>query len=211
VSSNNPVALVDTQQNAWNKIAGEISFSLEPDLDKLATLIRKNAKTLDYGCGYGRVTNELHARGYACLTGVDTSIEMIRRGLKHYPTLDLRYIHSHEIPVDIVKFDVILLCAVLTCIPIKAQRMKIIESAYESLNNGGIIYCVEFHQSENIQYSSTGTFTASFNVEMKHFVPTEIVEELSLFDEISHFVAEATTVSGAKTHAIHYFGKKHGI
>jgi len=208
VSSNNPVELVDTQQNAWNKIAGEISFSLDPDLDKLATLIGKNAKILDYGCGYGRVTSELHARGYGCLTGVDTSIEMIRRGLKHYPTLDLRYIDSHEITADIGKFDVILFCAVLTCIPIKAQRMKIIESAYESLNNGGIIYCVEFHRSENIHYSSTGTFTASFNVEMKHFVPTEIAEELSLFNEISHFVAEATTVSGAKTHAIHYFGKK---
>ncbi|WP_415878213.1 class I SAM-dependent methyltransferase [Methylomonas sp. TEB] len=208
MSAFNPLAPVDTQRDAWNKVAGEISFSLEPDLDKLTTLISKNAKILDYGCGYGRITSELHARGYGCLTGVDTSIEMIRRGLKHYPTLDLRYIDSYEIPADIGKFDVILFCAVLTCIPNKAQRRKIIELAYELLNKSGIIYCVEFHQSENIQYSATGTFIASFNVEMKHFMSTEITDELSLFDEISHFVTEATTVSGAKTHAIHYFGKK---
>jgi ubiquinone/menaquinone biosynthesis C-methylase UbiE len=200
--------MVETQQNSWNKVAGEISFSLEPNLNKLATLITKDAKILDYGCGYGRITSELHARGYSRLSGVDTSIEMVRRGLKQYPTLDLRHIDSHEIPTELGKFDVILFCAVLTCIPIKEHRTKIIESVYESLNEGGIIYCVEFHKSDTVTYSPSGTFITKFNVEMKHFLPTEISGELTIFKEISQSVAEATTITGVKTHAIHYFGKK---
>jgi SAM-dependent methyltransferase len=200
--------MVDTQQNAWNQVASEISFSLEPDLNKLANLITKDAKILDYGCGYGRITSELQARGYGELIGVDTSIEMIRRGLKQYPTLDLRHMENHEIPNEFGRFEVILFCAVLTCIPVKEQRMNIIKSAFESLNEGGIIYCVEFHRSETIPYSVQGTFTSPFNVEMKHFLPNEISEELAMFDEINHSVTEATTITGKKTSAIHYFGKK---
>lgn len=45
--------MVETQQNSWDKVAGEISFSLEPDLNKLATLITKDAKILDYGAAMG--------------------------------------------------------------------------------------------------------------------------------------------------------------
>jgi len=200
--------MVETQQNSWDKVAGEVSFSLEPDLNKLATLITQDSKILDYGCGYGRIASELYARGYSHLTGVDTSIEMVRRGLKQYPTLNLRHIESHEIPTELGKFDVILFCAVLTCIPIKEHRTKIIEVVYESLNEGGIIYCVEFHKSDAINYSPSGTFTSKFNVEMKHFLPTEISGELAIFKEISQSVAETTTISGAKTSAIHHFGKK---
>lgn len=200
--------MVETQQNSWNKVACDISFSLEPDLNKLASLITKDVKILDYGCGYGRITNELHQSGYSHLIGVDTSIEMIRRGLRQYPTLDLLHIDGYEIPAELGKFDVILFCAVLTCIPIREHRTKIIESAYESMNEGGIMYCVEFHKSDVINYLPSGTFTTKFDVEMKHFLPNEISGELAVFDEISHFVTEATTITGTKTSAIHYFGKK---
>lgn len=47
-----------------------------------------------------------------------------------------------------------------------------------------------------------------FNVEMKHFLPNEISEELAIFDEISCSVAEATTITGTKMNAIHYLGRK---
>jgi SAM-dependent methyltransferase len=200
--------MVKTQKNAWNKVASEISFSLEPDLNKLASLIAKDAKILDYGCGYGRITSELNARGYSHLTGIDTSIKMVKRGLKQYPKLDLRHIESYEIPTVLGKFDVILFCAVLTCIPIKEHRIKLIELAYESLNQGGIIYCVEFHKSDAINYSLSGTFKSKFNVEMKHFLSKEISEELNIFKELSQFVDDASTITGTKTSAIHYFGKK---
>jgi SAM-dependent methyltransferase len=154
--------MVETQQHSWNKVAGEISFSLEPDLNKLANLITKDAKILDYGCGYGRIAHELYVRGYRSLTGVDTSIEMVLRGLKQYPELNLQHVGNYEIPIELGKFDVILFCAVLTCIPIKEHRTKIIESVYKALNEGGIIYCVEFHKSATINYSPSGTYTTVF-------------------------------------------------
>ncbi|HPX88639.1 MAG TPA: methyltransferase domain-containing protein [Methylophilaceae bacterium] len=200
--------MVDTQRNTWDKVASEISFSLEPDLKKLATLINKDAKILDYGCGYGRVTANLHEDGYKNTTGVDTSIGMIRRGLKQYPMLDLQYIESYRIPDGLGKFDVILLCAVLTCVPNRECRLKITEAVNEALNEDGIFYCVEFHKSDAINYSPFGTFSSSFNVEMKHFLPNEISEELAIFDEIICSVSEATTMTGTKINAIHYLGKK---
>lgn len=200
--------MINTQQNAWDNVASSISFSLTPNLDALTDLITPDVKILDYGCGYGRITYELKERGYANLTGVDTSAEMIRRGLTQFPILNLHHIKTHEIPAEFGKFDVILLCAVLTCIPIKEHRIKIIESAYDALNRGGIIYCIEFHQSNTINYSSSGTFSTKYNIEMKHFLPKELSEELAIFATISQTLAEATTISGGKTSAIHHFAKK---
>jgi SAM-dependent methyltransferase len=133
-----------TQFIQWDSIANAVSFSLEPNLDAFAAKILPDAKILDYGCGYGRITNLLYAKGYTQITGVDTSVEMIRRGLNEFPVLDLRQIKTFENPVELGKFDVILLCAVLTCIPLKAHRKKIITAAHEALKQGGIIYCIEF-------------------------------------------------------------------
>lgn len=200
--------MVETQHNAWDKVAGKMAFTLEPDLVTLATLISQDPKILDYGCGYGRITHALHTLGYRHLIGVDTSAEMIRRGLRLYPALDLRHMDSHEIPTAWRQFDVILLCAVLTCIPTPVNRAQVLASVYQSLKAGGILYCAEFCQTETTQYSASGTFKTAFNVEMKHFLPQELREELYLFHEISHAVTETTTLSGAKISAIHYFGKK---
>lgn len=200
--------MVETQENSWNKVAGEISFSLEPDLNKLATLMTKNAKILDYGCGYGRITNELQVRGYTQVIGVDTSIEMIKRGLKQYPLLDLRHVHNYEIPATLGKFDAVILCAVLTCIPVSEHRKKIIQSVYESLNDGGIIYCAEFQRSKTTAYSSAGRFKSKFGVEMQHFLPTEIDGELAAFKKFDQYVSAATTITGGNTNAIHHFGQK---
>ncbi|MEI6542978.1 MAG: class I SAM-dependent methyltransferase [Methylococcales bacterium] len=200
--------MIDTQQNSWDIVANAISFSLSPNLDALTNLITPKAKVLDYGCGYGRITQELYERGYINLTGVDTSIEMIKRGLTLFPTLDLRHILTYEIPAELGKYDVILLCAVLTCIPIKEHRTKIIRSVHDALNRGGILYCIDFQQSSTKNYSSSGTFSSKLGIEMKHFLPQEISDELAIFSKTSQTITEATTISGEKTSAIHHFAKK---
>lgn len=200
--------MVETQKKQWNTVASEITFSLEPDLNSLTRRIDKQARILDYGCGYGRIAQALHASGYARIIGTDTSTEMIKRGQADYPTLDLRHMEDHHIPAELGKFDVVLLCAVLTCIPQQQQRASVLQAVHDALNPGGMLYCVEFQQSAAMNYSPAGCFTSKFGVDMKHFLPSEIAEEMSLFEAIDQFTANAATLSGGKTRAIHYFGRK---
>lgn len=200
--------MIETQHKAWNRVAAEVTFTLEPDYPTLAKLIPKQAKVLDYGCGYGRITNELQRSGYTSITGVDTSQEMINRGLQQFPSLDLRYINSYQLPTELGKFDLIIFCALLTCVPNPAHRAKIIAVAYAALNVGGILYCADFHRLQTIDYAASGTFISKLGVEMKHFFPEEISAEIIAFNEIQQTVAKAITINGTRTLAIHHFAKK---
>jgi len=73
---------------------------------------------LDYGCGKGKDVEELKAMGYK-VTGYDPHF---------YPNL------------PIGKFDIIIMNYVLNIIETPNSRPLIMRSAFELLNNGGVLY-----------------------------------------------------------------------
>lgn len=93
--------------NLWDKMAGifrgdkgkgevpkEIADNVLIAFPKMIELIRKNfpvmknRRALDFGCGTGRFTRELHALGFG-VTGIDISGEMIAAA-RHYLPQDVR-------------------------------------------------------------------------------------------------------------------------
>lgn len=74
----------------WDEVAELVDFNLEISVSDLLTFLPLESTVLDFGCGYGRITHQISELGYNKIIGVDSSKEMISRGLNEYPTLDLR-------------------------------------------------------------------------------------------------------------------------
>jgi len=195
--------MVDTQQSAWGQVASDVNFTLTPDLDLFASRVPCDGTVLDYGCGYGRICNDLHAHGYRNVLGIDTSAEMIARGRLMYPHISLLNTPDYLIPFQANHFDGVIVCAVLTCIARFSQRRAVIDEIARVLKPGGTAYILEFHISEFVDYDGDGTFPSSLGVRMKHFLKQELEDELSSLKLINSVVMPAETLTGAKAHAIH--------
>ena len=200
--------MVDTQQHAWAQVANHVDFTLKPDIELFASRVPCDGTILDYGCGYGRICNDLYDHGYKKTVGIDTSAEMIARGRRTYPHLSLREISDHFIPYPADHFDGIVVCAVLTCIPASSQRRAVIHEIARALKPNGTAYILEFHITEFVDYDGEGTFLSSQGVRMKHFSKRGLKDELSSLDLINTTVKPAETLAGAKTHAIHCLATK---
>ena len=63
----------------WDEVADKKVFSHEIDWKFLTPLLKKKSQLLDYGCGYGRLSATLSEKGFVNVTGIDSSLEMIKR------------------------------------------------------------------------------------------------------------------------------------
>ena len=68
------------QKDIWDSVAKSVNFTLNIDLQEFRNHVPLNSTILDFGCGYGRVTNKLFNLGYESVVGIDTLFEMIARG-----------------------------------------------------------------------------------------------------------------------------------
>jgi len=194
------------QINQWNSVASKISFTLEPDLLVFKEQVSLDSKVLDYGCGYGRVTNKFYKAGYKNIVGYDTSPEMIKRGQQNFPDLDLQTYEFPALPCSDNTFDAAICCAVLTCIPNINGRNKILDELGRVLKPSGMLYVCEFARNPDIEYDENGVFKTRFDVEMKHFSKDDF---LSLFQNFKQkFLREkpAKSISGIVHSSFHYIG-----
>ena len=132
---------MDTNQKAyWDKVADEKVFTHPVDFKLLAAVLNKDHCILDFGCGYGRTCDDLMKMGYKNVIGIDFSKKMIQRGRRDHPHLDLRLVKDTILKFDDASFDAVLLFAVLTCIPIEEEQVKLITQIKKVLKPGGILY-----------------------------------------------------------------------
>lgn len=129
----------------WETTGAEKTFTHPLDRDLLSTYLPSpDAAILDYGCGYGRLTAELAARGYRHVRGVDTSRALIERGLREHrapaPALDLRHVPGLPLPDEDATYDAALLFAVLTCVPEDRAQRRIVAELARLLRPGGVLY-----------------------------------------------------------------------
>lgn len=85
---------------SWNEVATLVDFNLEIDRKRFFGMVDRQAKVLDFGCGYGRISNELVEAGYNDVTGIDPSYAMIGRGRKAFPGLPLLHSGGSALPFD---------------------------------------------------------------------------------------------------------------
>jgi SAM-dependent methyltransferase len=199
---------INNQTDYWNKVAETKTFTHPLDTGLLEQYFRPGDKILDYGCGYGRLTNELYMAGYKNITGVDTSAALIDRGKKAFPYLPLELIEtpsSLEFPDE--SFDLILLFAVLTCIPSNKAQRELLTLLREKLKKGGAVYISDYYLQDSRVEAETyamldddknnyGVFTLPEGATFRHHTKKWISELLKEFTIVSEKTVEVKTMNG---------------
>jgi SAM-dependent methyltransferase len=124
----------------WDTVGASKTFTHPVDFTWLAEVSR-NARVLDYGCGYGRVMAELSEHGFSDLSGVDLSRALIARGRELRPDLPFAVLESPPaLAHPAASFDVIMLFAVLTCVPDDDDQRSLVAELIRVLAPGGLLY-----------------------------------------------------------------------
>jgi len=84
------MALISGQEAYWDKVAEKKEFPVPFSIEMFQRYVSKEMNVLEVGCGYGRILNELHNSGFESLIGIDISQNMINRGLRQYPYLNMK-------------------------------------------------------------------------------------------------------------------------
>ena len=194
---------INNQTNYWDKVADQKVFTHPIHLPLLEQYLSKEATILDYGCGYGRIVEELLAAGYTDTTGVDTSEKLIQRGLEN--KLPLQHVSSPDaLPAPDGTIDAVLLFALLTCIPTNAGQQHLIDILYNKLRSGGIIYISDYYlQANTDRYTwyegdkdNYGVFTLPEGATLRHHPREWIQTLLQRFTILDEQIIPVKTMNG---------------
>ncbi|WP_343208811.1 class I SAM-dependent methyltransferase [Anaerolentibacter hominis] len=207
------------QREYWDKAAGEKEFTVTFPFEAWEGYIDRNSRILDVGCGYGRTLNELYQKGYHNLTGMDFSGEMIRRGKRQFPCLDLRIMEEGILDLPDESVDAVLLFAVLTCIRENEKQHGLLKEIRRVVKPGGVILISDFlmnsdernrarYQRDEEKFGMYGVFELPEGAVVRHHTK-EWIRELTgewrevLFQETVH-----RTMNGHTSNGVCYIGQK---
>jgi SAM-dependent methyltransferase len=203
----------------WDRVAPEKRFSHPLRLDWLTDHLGAQASILDYGCGYGRTLAELSCHGFVNLFGTDFSERMLLRARLEAPHAALIRNDGKSFPFANASFDVVLLFAVLTCIPADRDQRLIVAEVERVLRPNGLLYISDLllndderNRKRYEQYAETagryGVFELPEGVVVRHH-RREWIEELTrAFQPLEHELFTVTTMNGNASAAFQYLGTK---
>jgi SAM-dependent methyltransferase len=119
---------LDRQTRYWDGAAGVKRFTHPLERGFFAGRVPKDARILDLGCGYGRIVSDLSAEGYGNVVGIDISGGMIERGRRLHPERISAFSKVRH-PVPSGAFDMVLLFAVLTCVPTDGGQRALVSGS----------------------------------------------------------------------------------
>ena len=132
------------QQAYWTEKGAAKNFTTPLNLDLFTAHVEKDARILDFGCGYGRSLAELKEAGYDALTGIDFSEPLVQRGLAETPSLNLHAYPGGPLPYADDAFDAALMLAVFTCMPETRVQAETLLELKRVLKPGGLLYVTDF-------------------------------------------------------------------
>ncbi len=213
--------IMKQQQNRyWDNFTQ--SFVIQPPLEKFRSLVNIDAKILDFGCGYGRILDQLYKQGYRNLYGVDASEKMIARGqsLLDNSTAKLTTITGFKTPYQENEFDAVLLVAVLTCIPSDVEQKELVQEIRRVLKPGGVLLVTDFllgkderNQARYEEYQKEFGCFGVFKMDKARVVcrhhSKEHLKHLFYQFDISHWQTNSNFISmmGNPDHSIHIIAK----
>ncbi|WP_243146949.1 class I SAM-dependent methyltransferase [Scytonema sp. UIC 10036] len=209
----------DYQLKYWNSLGLTKTFSHPVNFEGLKQLVNQDARILDYGCGYGRITNTLVEHGYQYVEGVDFSERMIEKGRCLYPHLNLKVVLSPRLPYVDGEFDAVLLFTVLTCIPHNQAQIALIQELNRILKSGGLLYisdlCLQTDERNlkrydkfKDKYGIYGIFELPENVVLRHHDLTWIKFLTSGFEQIKFEEFNVVTMNNNRAKAFQLFARK---
>ncbi len=200
------------QKEYWNNTASESTFTHPFLYDFIGKNISLKSKILDYGCGYGRIVNELRSNGYTNVTGVDTSEALIKRAKNEGEPSLFTHIPPASLPYKDEAFDCIILFAVLTCIPSSNHQNEIIKEIYRALKPGGLLYVSDYLLQDSKKregnYDGNGVFKTTQGAFFRHHTNAYLNKLFSSLSLISKREISVITLNGNKADAIQYILQK---
>lgn len=204
------------QSGYWDRSAGK-TFTHPLNEDFLAAL-RPGDRILDYGCGYGRSLAQLAGLGFTNSVGVDFSREMIVRGRREQPGLDLRPIECPTLDEPDGSFDAAMLLAVLTCIVGDDDQVAVLREIRRLLRPGGVLFISDMplqedqrnraRYAESVAHGPYGTFDTGDGGVVRHHGDDHIQGWLKDFTPISIKRIDLTTMHGNPATGVQLVARK---
>lgn len=202
----------------WDKVADTKEFNHQINWEFLSPHLNQESTILDYGCGYGRLTKIIADRGFANVIGVDNSFEMIKRAKKEFAGLSFHHQSENVLEFSDNHFDLVMLFAVLTCIPMDKDQDELIQELKRVIKPNGLFYISDFlinsdqrnlDRYQSTSYKPYGVFELPENVILRHhsleYLKSVVLED---FEIIYENIYEVTTMNGNKSRAVQLAGKK---
>jgi ubiquinone/menaquinone biosynthesis C-methylase UbiE len=212
------VQRIPPQTDYWDRVASQKRFSHPLRLKWLLQHLRPQARILDYGCGYGRLLNQLSEAGYGNAVGMDFSSKMLRQCRSLFPHLTLVQNDGLTLPFRDRALEAVLLFAVLTCIPSDDDQRMLLAEVRRVLRPEGILYIsdllintdvrnLERYEHDADQFGVYGVFVLPEGVIVRHHREEWIELLTSAFTRIAFERFTATTMNGNPSAAFQYFGR----
>ena len=183
--------------------------------------VDRDARILDYGCGYGRVTAELQDRGFSRVSGVDPSPRLVERGRSARPDLGLEVLPAPPVlPHASASVDVVLLFAVLTCVPADVAQRALVAELVRVLAPGGLLYVSDLllqddernrdRYTAHARRSGTpyGVFTTDDGAVCRHHDIADLRALLAGLDPVAERPIDVLTMNGHRTRGIQLLTRK---
>lgn len=208
-----------SESNYWDRVAHEKRFSHPLRRDWLRSYLNRDARILDYGCGYGRTLTELSDAGYENVVGIDFSAAMLSRCRVGGGYANLIRNDGRGLPLQSNSCDAVLLFAVLTCIPDSDQQRSLVIGVENTLRPGGLIYVSDLLLNDDARnreryerfserYKCYGVFDLPEGVTVRHHQERWIEELMSRFQRLEYERFSVTTMNGNQSAAFQYLGRK---
>lgn len=205
-------------QRYWDENANAFAFSHPIEVAWLAEL-SKDARILDYGCGYGRALAELAEAGWSNSLGVDFSSEMIARGRREHPQVDLRRIDGLPLDAPDGAFDAAMLFAVLTTIVDEAAQDAVMNELARLLRPDGLIYLSDYrlqtddrylerYRQGEARYGDYGVWRRDDGGVFRHHTAERFAALTARFEVVAQRDVETRTLSGAAATATQVLGRR---
>jgi SAM-dependent methyltransferase len=210
---------LDSQVAYWDAAAATKTFTHPVHLPWLEGVVR-SAAILDYGCGYGRTMALLEQHGFERLAGVDTSSAMIARARDLHPAMRFAVLDTPPIVHDPdASVDVILLFAVLTCIPGDSAQRALVGEAARILKPGGLLYISDLllqddernrsRYAEGVdRYGTYGVFETSDGAVCRHHPRERFASLLADFETLHTRDITVLTMNGNPSAGIQLLVRK---
>ncbi|HWN07986.1 MAG TPA: methyltransferase domain-containing protein [Pyrinomonadaceae bacterium] len=211
----------DTSQvGYWDRVAPEKRFSHPLRLDWLEQYLPgRAASILDHGCGYGRTLAELSTQGYRNIFGADFSPAMLARSRNEIPNAKMTCTDGRSLPFADGSFDLVLLFAVLTCIPDDNDQRALLGEVERVLRPEGMLYISDLlvntdaRNSERYErfakaHGCYGVFELPEGAVVRHHRKEWIAELANPFQQLAYEPFTVTTMNGNTSAAFQYFGRK---